>query len=148
MGWNEDDNRRKMLKRLLTLWNLVSDNTFAQVISDVFGLNDEALGDRTDEEVFGRMNDLISGRAEMIYKTKLHKNPPAKADNISAWQDFNADDYVRARGFLAEIKGYAGVLTRQEYATIKGQALHGDLDGARRELRKVMDRKAKAGEGR
>ena len=35
----------------------------------------------------------------------------------------------------------AGTLTRQQAQTIKGQALHGDLDGARRGITNIINRK-------
>ena len=139
MGWNDDSNRRTMLRRLLRLWNMVPDNTLAEIISDVFGVTvDEKC--KTDEAVFSRINDLISGRAKMIYKTKLHKNAPRQADNISAWLDYTSDDYVRAHGFLDEIKEYTDTLTRQEYATVKGMALQGDIMAAREELAIALER--------
>jgi len=143
MGWNEDANRRRVLRRFLQLWNMVPDNTFAEVVADVFGLQADDMKCKTDEAVFSRINDLISGKADMIYKTKLHRNAPTQADNISAWQDYTSDDYVRARSFLDEIKVHTDVLTRQEYATIKGMALQGDIMAAREGLTAILERKQK-----
>lgn len=148
MGWNEDTNRRKILRRLLQLWNMVPDNTFAELISDVFSMKAMALDGKTDEEMYGRINDLISGKEEMIYKTKLHRKPPMEADGIMAWRSFTSDDYAKARAFLGEIKGHVDILTRQEYATIKGRALHGDLEGAKRGLKTIIEQKKNAGCGR
>ena len=141
MGYTEDANRRKLVKRLLQLWNMIPDNKLSEVFANVFELDINALPLRTDEEVYSRINDLITGKVEMIYMTRLHKNPPINADNIAAWRDFTADDYARAHKFLDEMKLYVGKLTKQEYATIKGQALHGDVEGARRGLRNVIERK-------
>ena len=82
MGRCKDGNRRSLLMRLLHLWNLVPDDTFAQVIIDLFGLKDKSFEHLSDEEVYSMISDAVTGRTTMIYRTRLHKAPPERADNI------------------------------------------------------------------
>lgn len=134
MGRCKDGNRRSLLMRLLHLWNLVPDDTFAQVIIDLFGLKDKSFEHLSDEEVYSMISDAVTGRTTMIYRTRLHKAPPERADNIYAWRDFTSDDYTRAHTFLDELKQHTDSLTTVQYAAIKKQALDGDVEGARRAL--------------
>lgn len=43
---------------------------------------------------------------------------------------------------LTAIRAQRKNMTEQEYRTLKGQCLHGDLIGAMRGLKKILDRKA------
>lgn len=43
--------------------------------------------------------------------------------------------------FLKQLKAYRPFLTQQQYRTLKGQALAGDVDGAVKGLNKVLNRK-------
>ena len=49
--------------------------------------------------------------------------------------------YIRAKNFLDTLKKCA-VLTSQERSTLKGQALHGDIDGAIKGLERILRRRA------
>jgi hypothetical protein len=141
MGENRDGKRRRMLNGVLQLWNLAPDDKFARVVLDIFGLRNPELDDMSDDEVYGRINDMIEDRMQMIYKTRLHKNPPDVADNISAWMDCSPEDYMRAHTFLDEMKHYVTMLTKREYAQIKEIALHGDLKAARKALETAISDK-------
>lgn len=138
MGWTDDGNRRKLLRRLLHLWNMVPDDTFSQVISEVFSLKAMALENMGDEQVFSRLNDLIEGKTEMIYLTKLHTVPPPMADNISAWVDFSPNAYAKAHLFLDELKQHVRELSRADYAEIKKLALSSNIDRAKHELARIL----------
>ena len=52
-----------------------------------------------------------------------------------------AEAYRRAHSFLTRLKRYDYCLTSQEYRTLRGQALHGDIDGASRGLSKALEKK-------
>ena len=138
MGWNEDANRRRMLRRFLQLWNMIPDDTFAHVIAQVFKLKSVTLESTSDEEAFARINDVIEGKTSEIYQTKLHMSPPPLADNICAWMDFSPDAYTKAHLFLDELKQYTNILSRGDYANIKRIALCGNLDMAKDELAKIV----------
>jgi len=43
--------------------------------------------------------------------------------------------------FLKSLKANKGNLTRQQFHTIKGQALAGDVEGARKGLYKLLERR-------
>ncbi len=43
--------------------------------------------------------------------------------------------------FIGVMKGYSQYLSIQEFKTIKGQALAGDVDGARRGLNRLLRKK-------
>ena len=43
--------------------------------------------------------------------------------------------------FVSQLKKYRNVLPKQTIKTLKGQALSGDLEGARKGLRKVIRRR-------
>lgn len=42
--------------------------------------------------------------------------------------------------FIESLKSYRDVLTKQQMKTLRGQAIHGDLDGAKRGLKKLVER--------
>lgn len=42
---------------------------------------------------------------------------------------------------LAEVRGCKALLTPQQYATLRGQVLAGDADGAMQGLRKILERR-------
>ncbi len=41
-----------------------------------------------------------------------------------------ASVYLRANAFLNILRGHLDVITMQEFRTLRGQALHGDIEGA------------------
>jgi hypothetical protein len=43
--------------------------------------------------------------------------------------------------FIKELKEYIGILPKQTIKTLRGQALAGDIVGARKGLTKILDRK-------
>jgi hypothetical protein len=43
--------------------------------------------------------------------------------------------------FLQSLKANKGNLTRQQFRTIKGQALAGDIEGARKRMYKLLERR-------
>ena len=45
------------------------------------------------------------------------------------------------KSYLIRLKSYRKTLTAQQYKTLKGQVLAGDVDGARKGLRKLLKRK-------
>lgn len=49
--------------------------------------------------------------------------------------------YINANGFLQELKKYSRLLKRQELTTLRCQALGGDIDGARKGLAKLLERR-------
>lgn len=48
--------------------------------------------------------------------------------------------------FLKRLKAYQGVLTKQQYAVLKGQALSGDLTGAAKGLQTILTRRTSCGD--
>lgn len=49
-------------------------------------------------------------------------------------------DYVNANTVLTEIRKHWDIMSKQEYRTLKGQALSGDICGAERGLKKSIRR--------
>ena len=49
--------------------------------------------------------------------------------------------YMRARVFIGMLQKHIDVVTMQEYRTLKGQALAGDIDGAYRGLDTLIERR-------
>ena len=49
--------------------------------------------------------------------------------------------YIRASAFLRILRGYRHILTVQEFRTLRGQAVSGDIDGAMRGLGWILERK-------
>ena len=51
-----------------------------------------------------------------------------------------SEKYVRANSFLNVLKKYYrhGMITWQQYSTIRGQAIAGDIDGAMKGLERLM----------
>lgn len=45
--------------------------------------------------------------------------------------------------FLKELKAHKSKLTRQQYSTIKGQALKGNVNDARKGMNKVLGRRGR-----
>lgn len=45
--------------------------------------------------------------------------------------------YQEINVFIKTLKGQVGNLTRQQLSTLKGQAIAGDLDGAKKGLKKL-----------
>lgn len=42
--------------------------------------------------------------------------------------------------FVSELRQYKGMLSRQQIQTLRGQALSGDVDGARKGLEQILRR--------
>ncbi len=51
-----------------------------------------------------------------------------------------ANAYLQAHGFLKLLKKYNSKLTRQQFKTLRGQALAGDIDGAVKGLETILYR--------
>ena len=49
--------------------------------------------------------------------------------------------YANAAQFLARLKVYRDILTYQQWRTLRGQALSGDIEGAEKGLIKIIRRK-------
>jgi len=49
-----------------------------------------------------------------------------------------ASKYLDAKEFIDKLHGYAAKLTSQQYRTLKGQALAGDIEGAEKGLKKLV----------
>jgi hypothetical protein len=47
---------------------------------------------------------------------------------------------IERKKFIKDLESYKCSIPKQTYKTIRGQALAGDLDGAMRGLRKVLER--------
>lgn len=52
-----------------------------------------------------------------------------------------ANAYLKAHFFLRKLKHYSLKLTGQEYKTLRGQALAGDVEGATKGLDVILRRK-------
>ena len=50
-------------------------------------------------------------------------------------------DEDSATFFIGVMKGYTKYLSKQEFSTMKGQALAGDVEGARRGLNRLLRKK-------
>lgn len=48
--------------------------------------------------------------------------------------------YAMANEFIKTMREYQPLMTAQQVRTIKGQALSGDIDGARKGLRRIIER--------
>lgn len=57
-------------------------------------------------------------------------------------QNFPSDprEYVKANSVLVLLKRHRDILTAQEYRTLKGLALHDDIEGAKKGLDKIIRR--------
>ena len=51
-----------------------------------------------------------------------------------------ASVYLRANAFLTILRGHLDVITMQEFRTLRGQALHGDIEGAEKGLHRILTR--------
>lgn len=52
-----------------------------------------------------------------------------------------ANAYLKAHTFLRALKKYNGLITGQEFKTLRGQALAGDIEGATKGLERILGRK-------
>ena len=52
-----------------------------------------------------------------------------------------ANAYLKAHCFLHKLKKYNPKLTGQEFKTLRGQALAGDIEGATKGLERILGRK-------
>lgn len=66
---------------------------------------------------------------------------PAIYDEKAVQND--AMRYLRAHRFMEHMKQVKAHLTTQQYKTLRGQALAGDIDGAEKGLAKLMGWEAK-----
>jgi hypothetical protein len=48
---------------------------------------------------------------------------------------------VIMEAFLEQLKGYRHLINKQQLKTLRGQALAGDVEGARKGLQKILSRK-------
>lgn len=48
--------------------------------------------------------------------------------------------YLRANQFLSMLRAHLGDVTRQEFKTLRGQALKGDVEGAEKGLQTIIMR--------
>ena len=53
---------------------------------------------------------------------------------------YDANAYVKANRFLSMLKKHVYEITPQEYRTLRGQAISGDLEGAQKGLLKILGR--------
>lgn len=51
-----------------------------------------------------------------------------------------ASVYLRANAFLNILRGHLDVITMQEFRTLRGQALSGDIEGAEKGLHRILTR--------
>lgn len=51
-----------------------------------------------------------------------------------------ANVYLKAHGFLNILRGHLDDITMQEFRTLRGQALHGDIEGAEKGLHRILTR--------
>ena len=49
-------------------------------------------------------------------------------------------DYLKVKNFLDRLKRATELMSHQEFMTLRGQAVHGDIDGAEKGFRKVLER--------
>ena len=68
------------------------------------------------------------------------KRERANAEMTSASIDAGSQRYIMARLFLQQLKKYGTYLKAQEYKTLKGQALSGDVAGAEKSLNTILER--------
>lgn len=73
---------------------------------------------------------------ELRQQSKLRPQDP-----ISIREE--AGRYRRARDVLEQLRRYNNLLNPQEYRTIRGQALAGDVEGAKKGLTKLIGERAK-----
>lgn len=66
-----------------------------------------------------------------------------KSKKIPSRSDSRA--YVMANSVLVLLKRHRDILTAQEYRTLKGLALHGDIEGAKKVLGTIIRRHYDAG---
>ncbi len=50
---------------------------------------------------------------------------------------------MELNNFIKKLKANSPILTRQEFRTLKGQAIKGDVEGAKKGLAKLLERKRK-----
>jgi hypothetical protein len=65
-----------------------------------------------------------------------------QAQNPAAIKE-EAARYRRAREVLEQLRRYNNLLNPQEYRTIRGQAISGDVEGAKRGLTRLIGERAK-----
>lgn len=53
-------------------------------------------------------------------------------------KETNVVNYLQARTFLEALRRNRGMLSQQQYRTLKGQALSGDVEGAIRGLERIL----------
>lgn len=68
----------------------------------------------------------MTAHSEVLYNAKMRLNE-------------DANRYRVAHETLQELRRHLGELTVQQYRTLKGQALAGDIDGAKRGLYKILN---------
>lgn len=141
MGESKADKRKRLIRRLQKLWDMMPDESFGHLLAVTFGLNDEKLEVLDNDAAFKALNDSVSANMDAIYKTKLHARAFENDDNRSAWDGFTSDDYTNAQQFLLKMKKYVRMLTKQEYTSIKGLALNGDVEAAYKGLMKIVEKK-------
>ena len=56
-------------------------------------------------------------------------------------QRYRPEDYQRAKPFLDKLNMVRQFLTKQEYLSLKGDALAGDMDGAVKGLERTLKRR-------
>ena len=64
-------------------------------------------------------------------------------EKTAAPPKYTERDYIRAEPLLMELHKHRKILTRQQSQTIKGQALSGDMDGARRGMEALLEKARK-----
>lgn len=62
----------------------------------------------------------------------------ARYDTTAVEED--AMRYLRAHSFLEQLRKYEKQLDRQQFKTLRGQALSGDVHGAEKGLRTLLNR--------
>lgn len=61
--------------------------------------------------------------------------------------DLAQDIYAKAAPFLRRLRGYRNILTFEQWRTLRGQALAGDIEGAERGLGVIVRRWQETGRG-
>ena len=70
----------------------------------------------------------------LAYKGRAVKKPPEKKPV------YPREAYMKAYPFLNELRQHRQILPHQALATLRGQALSGDLDGAMKGLGRLLGR--------
>ena len=74
----------------------------------------------------------------MKKRTELTNLKPGQVNAICRELRSEANKYIKAKPFIDELKKCHKALPYQQYSTLRGQALSGDVEGAYKGLRRAL----------